>query len=256
MIRSLARKILQNSSAAYELRQRLDLLPAILAGRKRGARRTWSQHREDEHLAGALADIIDTGFYVDVGSNHPVKISNTYRLYCLGMRGICIEPTASLARLHARFRDEDTVLNGAVGTDDRLMVLYEMYPHMFSTFSREQCEQNLQRGMKLLRQALVPVFRLSTILDSYTPRGRGKFALLSVDTEGFDEVVLRSNDWERFRPRLVVAEGNDEQSAATIRGFLQSVGYTIAQSFGINAIFQDAGPASAAARGAAAATPR
>ena len=247
MIRSLARKVLQRSAAAYVLRQRFDLVPAILAGKAGGARRSWSQHGEDNYLVRALADVIHNGYYVDVGSNHPTQISNTYRLYCMGMRGICVEPTASLARMHARFRGEDFVLNGAVGAEDRLMVLYEMYPHVFSTFSREQYEQNVQRGMKLLREVPVPMFRLSTILSSYTPKGRNVFALLSVDTEGYDEVVLRSNDWGRFRPRLVVAEGNDEQSTSAIRTFLESVGYSVVQSFCINSIYQDSNRAASPA---------
>jgi len=29
---------------------------------------------------------------------------------------------------------------------------------------------------------------------------------MSVDTEGYDYIVLDSNDWQKFRPRIVIVE--------------------------------------------------
>jgi hypothetical protein len=55
-----------------------------------------------------------------------------------------------------------------------------------------------------------------------------------------DEAVLRSNDWERFRPRLVLAERNSEQEAAAIATLMTSVGYVEKGVFGVNALFAEA----------------
>ena len=238
MLKQTLRSMMQNHPSIYSLRQHWGAWPAVWAGTS-GGQRSWSQHGEDDRLVGELQDQLQAGFYVDVGANHPVELSNTYRLYCQGMRGLCIEPSALLCRFHRAYRKDDTVLCGAVGQEDRLLTLYEMYPHTFSTFSRERRDGYLRDGMRCLRESLVPMFRLSTILACYTPENRPTFSLLSVDTEGFDEIVLRSNDWTRYRPRLVIAEGDDPEAARNIAAFLASVGYTPLVSFGINVIYHD-----------------
>ena len=53
--------------------------------------------------------------------------------------------------------------------------------------------------------------------------------LLSIDVEGLDLQVLKSNDWLRFRPRVVVAEvlaaGLTEIGSAPTTAFLTSHRY-------------------------------
>jgi hypothetical protein len=46
---------------------------------------------------------------------------------------------------------------------------------------------------------------LAEILDRYLPAGQS-IDFLTVDVEGMDEEVLRSNDWVKYRPQLVLAE--------------------------------------------------
>ena len=76
--------------------------------------KTYSQHREDIWFKNALTSLdADAGIYVDVGGNHPTRLSNTYLLYRSGYRGLIIEPNIELARLQRRFRRNDTVV--AVG---------------------------------------------------------------------------------------------------------------------------------------------
>jgi len=45
-----------------------------------------------------------------------------------------------------------------------------------------------------------------------------------------DEEVLASNDWETYRPRVVVAEGD-------VRTFLESKGYRLRATCGLSTIF-------------------
>jgi len=51
----------------------------------------------------------------------------------------------------------------------------------------------------------VPVRRLETLLTEHCGKDQA-IDFLSVDTEGFDLSVVRSNDWTRFRPRIVLLE--------------------------------------------------
>ena len=95
-------------------------------------------------------------------------------------------------------------------------------------------------GIKLLGVTFKPVLRLEQILRDCVPEGRTKLELLSVDTEGWDEVVLRSNDWDRFRPRLVLVESNTADAAGAIARFMEEVGYRRIDTFEINDLFEDA----------------
>lgn len=47
--------------------------------------------------------------------------------------------------------------------------------------------------------------RLDRILDEYLPSGT-TIDVMSIDTEGLDAAVVRSLDWRRYRPRVVLIE--------------------------------------------------
>lgn len=238
-IKSISQNVISRSSLLFTLRQHVAMIPALLAGPGKGASRTWSQHGEDTILVEKLKPYILSGFYVDIGANHPTKLSNTYRLYCMGMRGISIEPNDIFYRMHKRYRPGDIALCAAIGPEPGLSKFHEMSYHAFSTFSEQEYQQLIEQGVKLVREAYKPIFPLSMILEQCRPSGREVFALLSVDTEGWDEFVLRSNDWERFRPCLVVVEQNSLERVAAIDSFLTGVGYSHIDSYGCNCLFTD-----------------
>ena len=240
MIKRIGRSILNRSRLATAARLNFQMIRVMLAGKKRRAERSWSQHGEDERLVQELQDSLRDGYYVDVGANHPAELSNTFRLYNLGMRGVCVEPNDLLCVMHQRYRPGDDVINVAVGPDVGFARFYQMSHHAFSTFSAEDAKMRQAGGMKLLRVVFKPVFRLEIILRNCVPDGRNKLELLSVDTEGWDEMVLRSNDWEKHRPRFVIVECNTEDAAMSIARFMQEVGYRDVGTYGINGLFRDA----------------
>jgi hypothetical protein len=166
-------------------------------------------------------------------------LSNTFRLYNLGMRGVCVEPNDLLCVMHQRYRPEDNVINVALGAENGFASFYQMSHHAFSTFSEADAKMRQAAGMKLLRVVFKPIFRLETILKHCVPAARSKLELLSVDTEGWDEIVLRSNDWERYRPRFVIVECNTEEAAQSIAGYMDEVGYRNVGTYGINGLFRD-----------------
>ena len=51
----------------------------------------------------------------------------------------------------------------------------------------------------------VSSFSLSKILNEHLPFEQ-KIDFLSVDVEGLDLQVLESNDWDKYRPKVVLAE--------------------------------------------------
>ena len=73
----------------------------------------FSQFGEDVFLDRYFARQ-PTGVYVDVGAFHPLALSNTYRLYRRGWRGVNIEPNPEGYEDLRRYRQDDVNVNLAV----------------------------------------------------------------------------------------------------------------------------------------------
>ena len=70
----------------------------------------FSQGGEDIHCLHLLKGK-KNGFYVEVGSNHPVIYSNTFKLYLEGWKGILIDGNPELIELSSRIRKADICLH-------------------------------------------------------------------------------------------------------------------------------------------------
>jgi FkbM family methyltransferase len=240
MLRKLLRGPAARSKTIVAARLHWGMRKAVLGGYDKAAKRSWSQYGEDDVLVDLLKDDLRRGFYVDVGANHPAALSNTFRLYCLGMRGISIEPNDTLCAFHAKYRPGDTVVCAGVGERDGLLEYFMLNYHAFNTFSEAEARAREAAGSKLIGRTLKPIFRLDTILRDCARTDRDVFALLSIDTEGMDETVLRSNDWQRHRPNHILIESNTEESAAATGALLKDLGYVLRQRFGVNGLYSRA----------------
>ena len=194
---------------------------------------TFSQYMEDL-VVDALFSHRSEGFYVDVGANDPEVFSNTRLLYGRGWRGVNIEPEPSLhAKLVAR-RDGDINLNVGVGPEPGTMTFYRMSADTLSSFNKEAAIQGgIANGATLVSEEQLPVMRLDDLLDAH---GEGKkIDFMSVDAEGYDLAVLKSNDWTRHRPSVIMVEinvGGDE-----IIEYVESQDYILVFDNNLNGIF-------------------
>jgi len=146
------------------------------------------------------------GFYVDIGAYHPKMFSNTYLFYKKGWSGLCVDPNPKMEELFRKARPRDKFLNLGVGVREDVREYFEFEDGAANTFSAEQAKKNQEEaGRKLKGKRMVAVLPLKTIFDKYLPKGQ-KIDLLSVDVEGMDLEVLRSNDWKKYRPEIIIAE--------------------------------------------------
>ncbi len=189
-------------------------------------RGTYSQDGEDVLLQKLLPK--KHGVYVDVGANHPFKLSNTYLLYKNGWRGICVEPMPFLYSVLAKWRTKDVCLNIGIGRESAELKFHVMHPHVLSTFRDDAAAELVAIGKAEERECInIQVLPLSVVLDRYLKREC--VDLLCVDTEGFELEVLSSNDWERFRPEIVLVERGSpglEQEGDPVAELLESHGYS------------------------------
>jgi hypothetical protein len=87
------------------------------------------------------------------------------------------------------------------------------------------------REIKMLDQVRseipVPTLPLAEILERHVPPGQ-TIDFMNVDVEGHDFEVLESNDWNRFRPQIIIVEdeGLDPGESKIVR-MLNDHGYEL-----------------------------
>jgi FkbM family methyltransferase len=191
---------------------------------------TYAQEGEDRILARML-ERAAPGFYVDVGAHDPSRFSNTAGLYRAGWSGIVIDPRPGFAARFRKSRPRDVALEVGVAEHAREMTYFRFNDEALSTFDADRAATlEATTAYRIVATAVVKCLPLAELLGRHLPAGRS-VDLLTVDVEGLDLEVLRSNDWQRFRPALVVAEdlGADTLAAATsspISMFLGDLGYS------------------------------
>lgn len=110
--------------------------------------------------------------------------------------------------LFDRWRPRDINLEVAVSGESGNLTFYTEggLSSVFNTTSLEQARKYHEAGsIKHLKELKVPCLPLSTILQRHLLDGQ-KLSFFSIDAEGNDITVLRSNDWNQYRPELVLAE--------------------------------------------------
>jgi FkbM family methyltransferase len=189
----------------------------------------WSQYGEDIVISWLFLHKYN-GFFVDIGAYHPKKISNTYWFYERGWRGINIEPNLDALKEFELQRPEDINVNAGVYNKEGLLTLYKFNHSYLNTLDAEVGEQRIKDGEASIEKIDVKVERLETILDKYA-NGR-EIDFLTIDVEGFDLEVLQSNNWEKYRPKIICVEDwmiDTEKYLAQSEKhkFLKSMGYVL-----------------------------
>jgi len=166
------------------------------------ARLAYSQEGEDLILERLFEK--QHGFYVDVGAHHPTRFSNTYTFYLKGWSGLNIDAAPGSMKAFQRLRPRDTNIEVAVAGKEQSLSFYIYNDEALnSTIPPE--ERGIDRSRhQVVCKVNVPARPLAEILAEIVPEQHIDF--LTIDVEGMDLQVLRSNDWKRFRPTYVLAE--------------------------------------------------
>ena len=93
----------------------------------------------------------------------------------------------------------------------------------------------------LAYETVVPAMSMANLFADYLPRPRPIIDLLTLDIEGGEWVALQGNDWDAFRPRVIVVEllGITTETATQVLGAkpLQEQGYHLVSFLYHSAIF-------------------
>lgn len=193
---------------------------------------SWSQSGEDRILDWLFGGR-HTGFFVDIGAHHPQRYSNTYMLYLKGWRGINVDAMPGSMEPFRRVRPNDINLEIGISRQRQTLTYYSFDDPALNGFSPELAEERRKWNPdKVVAEHQIQTFPLSEVLDKHVPSGT-EIDLLSVDVEGLDYEVLSSNDWDRYRPKVVIVEDLDfsidgGSSTSEAVAILRSHGYVAA----------------------------
>ena len=145
------------------------------------------------------------GFYVDIGAHHPVRFSNTLNLYQKGWSGINIEPNEEPIKAFNKMRPEDINLNIAVSTIQNSCNYYKFKDPALNTTDIKIVKMRERQGHKCIKKIIVPTQTLNQILSKYLKK-KSVIDVLKIDVEGKELDVLKSNNWSKFIPKVIICE--------------------------------------------------
>jgi len=181
--------------------------------------------------------------FVEVGAFDGVHYSNVRRLIEKhGWTGLCIEPVQENYDKLVKSHENDGVIcvQAAVGESEGTAEIYvSRYPHLpdwgsdCASLSSELCSRWTDEYGAEWRTEEVRVATLTTLLDEANIE---TFDFLSVDAEGHDLEVLRSLDFSRFHPQLIIVEVGTSRDS--LIAFLSKQGYSVWRDLGQDLILQ------------------
>lgn len=191
---------------------------------------SFSQGGADDIQLKKILKQTTPGVYVDIGCWHPVKASNTYYFYLRGWKGICIDPNPELKFLFDKYRPKDTFINCAIGLSNESLKYYHLNDN-FSTMNTLNFDfikkHNLESEIKEIKE--IPVYNLKDILDKQIKKD-DRIDFFDIDVEGFDLEVLKSNNWVKYRPKVILIETDlsiQQDINSEIVQYLQSLDYKL-----------------------------
>lgn len=165
----------------------------------------FSQEGEDVLLKRLFADQ-KAGFYIDIGAHHPFRFSNSYWAYRKGWTGINIDAAPDFENKFSKYRSRDINLHLAISDSNGFADIFIFEEGALNTQNPDR-KAKLENLFDIQSMCLsVPCRTLSSVLDQYLPTHAPLIDFLTIDIEGNELVALKSNNWVKYKPRVIVLE--------------------------------------------------
>lgn len=144
------------------------------------------------------------GTYVEIGCNHPILASNSFRLYLNGWTGLVIDGNALYQKFWNSARPKDKFIKTLIAAESKKDTpFYEHYAGYVSTAVEEHAEKFDMEDFNLTyrdSQNINEVLLQNDIHD---------FDILFIDIEGMDFEVLCSLDLTIYQPKYIAIEDHE-----------------------------------------------
>jgi FkbM family methyltransferase len=169
------------------------------------ALKSYSQEGEDMILRRVFENQT-TGFYVDVGAHHPKRFSNTYFFYKKGWYGINIDAMPGSMKSFNKIRPKDINIEKPVSDKKQVLTYYAFNEPALNGFSKDLSKERDGKGKYFIKFSQnIETTTLEEILDENLPQNQ-KIDFLSIDVEGLDFTVLKSNNFNKYKPKFILIE--------------------------------------------------
>lgn len=209
------------------------------AGATKSSRISYSQYGEDMVIRSYYDKIgYFKGIYVnpeksvvlDIGSYRPIVLSNSFYFYRKGFTCINVDATPGSKAVFDSTRPRDINVEVAVGLKDGTGTFYSFgTPSVWNTMDAESAAFAVKSTNVAPEMHNVQIQRIETILDMYIKDCN--LEMLFIDVEGVDFQVLQSNNFEKYRPRVILIEAShlnpSEITTNPISTYLQALDYTL-----------------------------
>ena len=190
---------------------------------------SYAQEGEDMLLRTILGN--KKGFYVDIGAHHPKRFSNTYYFYKNGWDGVNIDAMPGSMDIFNKIRPRDVNLELAISKRIEELDYYAFdEPALNGFLKKESVEKIKKEGFNLLFSKKIKTSTLAEVLDLYLKK-ESKIDFMSIDVEGLDLEVLQSNDWNKYKPNVLLIEihkyGLENLKDHKIYEFISNKGYEL-----------------------------
>ena len=167
--------------------------------------KSYSQEGEDMIL-NRLFETQLKGFYIDIGAHHPKRFSNTYFFYKKGWHGINIDAMPGSMISFKKIRPRDINIETPISDKKEFLTYYVFNELALNGFSKELSElRNGKNNYFIKSQIDLETSTLETILNEKL-RINQEIDFLSIDVEGLDFQVLKSNNFEKYLPKVILIE--------------------------------------------------
>jgi FkbM family methyltransferase len=173
-----------------------------------------SQNFEDVILWRLLAHV-DSGFYIDLGAQHPIYDSVTHAFYERGWSGINVEPNQDFLDLLNLHRPRDTNLGWLIGSSVGTAKFFRTMDGSGLSTGVLEFAKNLESQSTPMEIESKEVKPLSEICETYV---KGDIHFLKIDVEGMEREVILGANFQMFRPWIVVVEAFQPNSRIESHG--------------------------------------
>lgn len=199
---------------------------------------SYSLNGEDIYLSQKFSNK-KQGIYVDVGSFHPLRYSNTYWAYLRGWSGINIEPNTENYLLFEKLRPRDININCGISEEENILEYYRFEESALNTFCSDMANYYKDNGWKLKDTTHIKMKRLDNILNENNIKS---IDFLDIDVEGMEMSILESIDYNIDIECILLEQGKLPSLLDVIESregkFLNERGYSAVGRYGITTIFE------------------
>ena len=167
--------------------------------------KSYSQEGEDMILR-RLFEKQQNGFYVDVGAHHPKRFSNTYFFYKQGWNGINIDAMPNSMKAFNDIRPRDINIEKPISEKKQILTYYAFNEPALNGFSKELSERRAKQDNCIIEFTKdIETATLEEIFENNLPDNQC-IDFLSIDVEGLDFNVLKSNNFLKYKPKVILIE--------------------------------------------------